>query len=204
MVNFVGVKTYYYTLLSSPWAWHLLHRKPASTGTSHESWHAQEHSIRNSIYYLLLVFFQKSLYSSYQDYHKFKKTLYSIFYRHENEHSSILQIIQQPRGLSSDPAKDKDAHWLPLSDQFICLARWMVPHTKQQIMNSETVCASLAVFFCDQQDWGGSQCPAQLRISQTYLSQKYLLHGEPAPVYPYFCAPHSISHIMVKCQCYNQ
>ena len=53
---------------------------------------------------ILLVFFQNNLYSSYQVYHKFKKTLYFIFYRLEKENSSILQIIQKPRELSSDHA----------------------------------------------------------------------------------------------------
>lgn len=92
MVHFVGVKTYYYTLLSSSWTWHLLHRKPASAGTSRDCWHAQGHNVRNNISYLLLVFFHNCLYSSYQDYHKFKKTHYFMFYRLEKENSSILQI----------------------------------------------------------------------------------------------------------------
>jgi len=84
--------------------------------------------MHNSIYYLLLVFVQNSLYSLFQDYKKFKKNPSLHIFRLEKENSSILQIIQQPREQSSDQAKDKDAHWLPLSDLFICLAR-IDPHT---------------------------------------------------------------------------
>ena len=162
MVLFVCVKTYYYTLLKSPWAWHLLHRKPASIGTSHDCWHAQGHNISNTIYYLLLVFFQNSLHSSYQDYHKFKKTHYFIFYRLEKEKSSILQINPTAMRTVIWPSK-RQRFWLATFMRlFNCLPRWMDPHTEQQIMSSETVHESLAAFLCDRHEWGGSQSPAQL------------------------------------------